>query len=124
MKNGDFSLRSGLALGHELLSADARPPAIFASNDDMALGVLMAAMKLGVTVPDTLSVAGFDDAPSARAAWPLLTTVRQPKAEMAATAVDILVDPHYRADMNNPKFKLSLPYQIIERDSAKGCPFP
>ena len=118
VKTGDFSLRSGVELGHELLSTGTRPTAIFASNDDMALGVLMAAMKLGITVPDTLSIVGFDDAPSARAAWPLLTTIRQPKAEMAAAAVDILVDPYYRADMTHPKFKQSLQYQLIRRESA------
>jgi LacI family transcriptional regulator len=119
---GDFSFRSGMALGNDLIggngqSAD-RPTAIFASNDDMALGVLIAAMKHGVAVPDSLSIVGFDDAPSARAAWPLLTTIRQPKAEMAAAAVDILVDPHYRAGAADPRFKKALQYRLVLRDSA------
>lgn len=115
---GDFSFRSGLAHGNDLLTQKRRPSAIFASNDDMALGVLMAAIKRGITVPEALSIVGFDDAPSARLAWPLLTTIRQPKAEMAAAAVDILVDPAYRADPTKPDYAQTLNYQLILRQSA------
>ncbi len=115
---GDFSFRTGLALGDELLRAPFPPTAIFASNDDMALGVLVTAMKLGIKVPDQLSIAGFDDAPTARAAWPQLTTIRQPKAEMAAAAVDILVDPTYRANVGAPQFQRSLAYELVVRGST------
>lgn len=115
---GDFALRSGLELGERLLRAKARPTAIFASNDDMALGVLMAAMKTGIAVPEQLSIAGFDDAPLARAVWPGITTIRQPKAEMAAAAVDILVDPGYRSDVSAAKYKRLLSYELITRMST------
>jgi len=57
---------SGLESGHALLAMTDAPTAIFASNDDMAAGVLMAAHQRGVSVPGQLSVAGFDDAPLAR----------------------------------------------------------
>ena len=65
---GDFSFRSGLAAGEHLLAAPKRPTAIFASNDDMALGVSVAAIKLGIAIPAQLSIAGFDDAATARLA--------------------------------------------------------
>jgi len=119
---GDFSFRSGLAVGDSMLGRVDRPTAIFASNDDMALGVLMTAMKLGIAVPETLSIAGFDDAPAARAAWPQLTTIRQPKAEMAAAAVDILVDPQYRTKPTDERFKRLLGYELIVRSSTGPAP--
>ncbi|WP_374944471.1 LacI family DNA-binding transcriptional regulator [Sphingomonas sp.] len=115
---GDFSFLSGLAAGERLLGAPERPTAVFASNDDMALGVLMAAVKLGLSVPDSLSIAGFDDAPTSRAAWPQLTTIRQPKAEMAAAAVDILVDPRYRDDVGAGAYRKLLPFELIARGST------
>ena len=115
---GDFSFRSGLNLGELILADGDRPTAIFASNDDMALGVLVTAIKLGIQVPAALSVAGFDDAPVARVSWPQLTTVRQPKVEMAAAAIDILTNPGYAAAPRQALFSRSLPYEIIVRSST------
>jgi hypothetical protein len=69
-----------------------RPTAIFAANDEMALGVLAAAVKRGLSVPEDLSVAGFDDGPSASSAWPRLTTVHQPISEMANAATEMLIE--------------------------------
>ncbi|MEG3086989.1 LacI family DNA-binding transcriptional regulator [Sphingomonas sp. PB4P5] len=120
MLQGDFSFRSALAPATVLLGSDTPPSAIFASNDDMALGVLVTAMKMGVAVPDRLSIAGFDDAPTARAGWPPLTTIRQPKAEMAAAAVDILVDPAYRLAATDARFRRLLPYDLICRESTSA----
>lgn len=116
--DGDFSFRSALGPATELLTAKIRPTAVFASNDDMALGVLVTAMKLDIAVPEKLSIAGFDDAPTARAAWPPLTTIRQPKSEMAAAAVDILVDPGYRAATTDDRHHRLLPYELIYRAST------
>lgn len=115
---GDFTSRTGLELGERLLALPERPTAIFASNDDMALGVLITAMKHGIAVPEALSVCGFDDAPSSRAAWPQVTTIRQPKAEMAAAAVDILVDPQFRKDAGGEGSHLMLPHELILRGST------
>ena len=118
IREGDFSFRSGLDLGSEMLCAEFLPTAIFASNDDMALGVLITAIRLGIAVPDRLSVAGFDDAPTSRAAWPQITTIRQPKPEMAAAAVDILVDPQYKLIATDPVYKRRLDYELVERLST------
>lgn len=75
---GDFSFESGVQAGAALLSLARPPTAVFASNDDMAAGVLHVAHDRGVKVPAELSVTGFDDTPLARQVWPRLTTVHQP----------------------------------------------
>lgn len=115
---GDFTFRAGLELGERLLSGPARPTAIFAANDDMALGALITAMKLGIAVPEALSICGFDDSASSRAAWPQLTTIRQPKAEMAGAAVDILVNPQFRKQAGGAQSHLLLPHELIVRGST------
>lgn len=87
---GTFNYRSGLDAAEALLRVEQRPSAIFASNDDMAAATVAIAHRLGLDVPGDLTVAGFDDAALATTIWPQLTTVRQPIAEMASAAVDLL----------------------------------
>ncbi len=118
---GDFTFRGGLDGGEALLRARKKPSAIFASNDDMALGVSAAAAKLEIAVPFELSIAGFDDAPTARVAWPPITTIRQPVGEMAAAAVDILIDPAYREGAGDPQFRREMPYELIVRGSTASA---
>jgi LacI family transcriptional regulator len=115
---GDFSFRSGLTAGERLLANPRRPTAIFASNDDMALGVLAAAGKAGVSTPDELSIAGFDDSPTARLVWPQLTTVRQPNAEMAATAVDLLVNAASAKAAPEEPVKALLAFELMARGTT------
>ena len=88
---GDFTFRTGQEACDALLNLATPPTAIFAANDDMALGAAVAAQRRGLQVPSGLSIAGFDDSPLASLAWPQLSTVRQPVVEMAETAVDLLV---------------------------------
>ena len=88
---GDFTFASGVEAAHHLLSRRTRPTAVFASNDDMALGVLASAQRLGLSVPGELSIAGFDDSNAAGLVWPPLTTVHQPMDEMARVAVEMLL---------------------------------
>ena len=86
---GDWSSASGYAAGREF-GAEAVPTAIFAANDQMALGVLSALAELGFGVPTDVSVAGFDDVPDAAYFTPALTTVRQDFAALAARCVTVL----------------------------------
>ncbi len=92
MEQGRFDYESGYSCARNLLSSTPPPTAIFASNDPMAMGVLSAAHEMGFDVPRELSVAGFDDSPLARHAWPPLTTVRQPIAEVARLATEVLME--------------------------------
>lgn len=89
---GDNSIRSGEACAMELLQRKDRPTAIFAANDDMAAGVIRVADRLGIKVPDELSVAGCDDIALAQQVYPALTTIRQPLAQMTDAAVMKLID--------------------------------
>ena len=88
--DGDFSYRSGLTATEALLAGAPRPTAIFASNDDMAAAAIAAAHRLGLEVPGDIAICGFDDTAMATTIWPELTTIRQPVADMARQAVDLL----------------------------------
>ncbi|MGI9270547.1 MAG: LacI family DNA-binding transcriptional regulator [Woeseiaceae bacterium] len=89
---GDNSIRSGEACAEKLLSLKNPPTAIFAANDDMAAGVIRVADRLGVSVPDQLSVAGCDDVALAQQIYPALTTIRQPLATMSERAATALIE--------------------------------
>lgn len=88
---GYFDFESGQRCARKLLDLPNPPTAIFASNDDMAAGVIFTARERGIGVPEELSVAGFDDSPAASHTWPPLTTIKQPIVEMAARATQRLI---------------------------------
>ncbi len=115
MEQGDFGSRSGWLAGERLLSGAHRPTAIFAGNDDMALGVMAVANRLHLDIPRDLSLVGFDDTPSAEAVWPQLTTVRQPVAEMAHAAAMLLLDP---GEASEPTAVQMLDFTLVFRESA------
>ena len=84
--DGNYTFDSGITAGERLLDVMPRPTAVFASNDEMAAGVIHAARQRGLEIPRDLSVIGFDDTPIAAHIWPPLTTVRWPIASMARSA--------------------------------------
>jgi LacI family transcriptional regulator len=86
VKEGGYTFDSGVACAKALLALTPRPTAIFAGNDEMALGVYQAARDAGLTVPDDISIVGYDDAPIAARVWPGLTTVRLPIRDMGRIA--------------------------------------
>jgi LacI family transcriptional regulator len=92
VRHGLFDFASGEAAGDVLLDLPQRPTAIFASNDDMAAGVLTVAHRRGLSLPRDLSVAGFDDTALASQLWPPLTTVRQPTRDLAYAAATLLFE--------------------------------
>lgn len=87
----DFEIRGGVAAAERLLALPEPPTAIFAFNDNLAIGALQTARTRGMRVPEDLSIVGFDDVEHATVATPALTTVRQPLAEMGRMAVSMLV---------------------------------
>jgi LacI family transcriptional regulator len=91
VEQGYFSYRSGLTAGERLLARADRPTAIFASNDDMAAATVSVAHRIGLDVPDDISIVGFDDTALATSVWPELTTVKQPIAAMAEAALELLI---------------------------------
>jgi LacI family transcriptional regulator len=113
---GDFTFAGGSAAAEKLLAMDSPPTAVFASNDDMAAGVIAAAVRRGMRVPEGLSVAGFDDSPFARLTAPPLTTVHQPVAEIVEAATNMLISG--ATAIGEPGGQLQLPCKVIERSST------
>jgi LacI family transcriptional regulator len=110
---GYFSYQSGMEAATQLLGLRRRPTAIFASNDDMAAATLAAAHKFNLTIPDDLSVVGFDDSLVAQVVWPRLTTCRQPIAEMAAEAISMLAS---KDEIETPARRLQ--HELVVREST------
>lgn len=119
---GEFLSLSGFNATEALLRLPERPTAIFAANDEMAVGALAAAAKNGLSVPGDLSVVGFDDTPAAEAAWPRLTTIHQPTAEMAEAAVEMLIDGFGDERLRAKVAARQLDYRLVQRDSAAPPP--
>lgn len=115
IKQGDFTFRSGVKAAEVLLaSPDDRPTAIFASNDDMAAGVVSVAGRMGIDVPAELSVCGFDDTAIASIIWPNLTTVAQPIKQMGRKATELLLR---RTLPDRPDIH-TMDFEIIIREST------
>ncbi|NID16823.1 LacI family DNA-binding transcriptional regulator [Luteibacter yeojuensis] len=91
MVQGQFSFESGVKAARQLLRLKERPTAIFAADDDMAVGAIWAAAEAGVAVPAEVSICGFDDTTIATQVWPLLTTVHQPVRDMGKRATEELL---------------------------------
>lgn len=118
LAQGQFTYRSGLEATENLLAGDERPTAVFASNDDMAAAVIAIAHKHGLEVPTDLSVAGFDDTQTATTVWPQLTTIRQPIADMAASAIDLLAEQMKSGMLDPIENSVRLPSELIIRGSS------
>lgn len=88
---GGYTFESGRDAGSVLLSLPEPPTAIFALNDDMAIGIMQAARDRGMSLPQDLSVVGFDDLPMAARVWPNLTSVRLPVRDMGRMAAEKLL---------------------------------
>lgn len=91
VRQGDFGFESGWSACTSLLALPQPPTAIFAASDTMAAGAVAAAHAKGVSLPDALSIAGFDDTALAGFVWPPLTTMRQPIRDLAWAAADLLL---------------------------------
>lgn len=104
----------------ELLAGPDRPPAIFCSTDDQAIGVLRAARELRIEVPQELAVAGFDDVKEAALTDPPLTTVATDRTAMARAAVDLVLDDGLRVAGSRRERVKSFPSRLVVRHSC-GC---
>jgi LacI family transcriptional regulator len=113
---GNYTFETGVTGANRLLDLSPRPTAIFASNDEMAAGVVFAARERGIGVPEELSVIGFDDTPIAAHIWPPLTTVRWPIVSMARSAARKLFgDIAGTAEAAEPTM---LPSTLVKRGSV------
>lgn len=116
IRHGNFRIEAGLEHGLELLNLPQRPTAIFAGSDIQAFGVLKAARRLGLRVPEDLSVVGYDNLPIAEWAGPSLTTVHQPLHDMAGTATRMLLD--LARGITPATTRVDLATELVVRDST------
>jgi LacI family transcriptional regulator len=106
----------------ELLTGPDRPTAVFAANDLSAIATIEAATRLGLRVPDDLSVVGFDNVPESALCVPPLTTVDQPIRKMGQRAVELLVGL-IRGEQPD-SLHVTLETNLIVRQSARVFPTP
>jgi LacI family transcriptional regulator len=119
---GDFTAETGLESAKQLLSLANPPSAIFASNDGMALGVYQAAQEAGLSIPEDLSVVGFDNIPEASLCTPGVTTIHQPIQEMGKIAVQMLLKLIEGEELEENVIKT--PTRLVIRESCQGVKFP
>ena len=116
----NFEIDGGEQAAFQLLDMAEPPTAIFAFNDNHAIGALKAARIRGLRVPEDLSIVGFDDVEHATIVTPMLTTVRQPLAEMGRTAVSLLmrlIDRHSLETLH-----VELATRLVVRESSGPVP--
>jgi LacI family transcriptional regulator len=111
-----FERNSGYSAAKLLLRMMPRPTAIFACNDLMALGVLLAARELGLHCPEDLSIVGFDNLEFAELTAPALTTVHQPGYQLGTAAARLLLERI--AGSQKPRQKIVLPTELRSRQSV------
>ncbi|HYO79578.1 MAG TPA: LacI family DNA-binding transcriptional regulator [Thermoanaerobaculia bacterium] len=114
---GDFTEEAGYRAVPRILASNARPTAIFAANDSMAIGALRALREAAIVVPDGMTLAGFDDIPMARYLTPQLTTVGVDIAEMGRRAVEYLVSSLEESDPAGRKHDV-IPVTLVVRESC------
>jgi len=118
VRTGNYSREEAEVAAREMLSLDARPEAIFVANDHMAVAVMdVARYEFGLSIPDDLSIIGYDDVGPSR--WPSysITSVSQPVDEMVAATVDILLDQIHSGETE--AVHRIVPGDLIVRNSAR-----
>lgn len=117
LEHGTFDFESGMRIGTDYLDRENKPTAIFACNDDMAAGVIAAAYRLNLRLPEDLSIVGFDDSPIATVVYPPLTTIRQTTQGMAEQGVKLIADRHKNLmETNTASFRAD--HELIIRGST------
>ena len=111
-----YTFESGVSAAEKLLAGKNRPTAIFTGNDEMAAGVYKVAMRSGISIPQQLSIVGFDDSPLASRLWPSLTTVRRPTRDTGRLAASMLVQANPAAPVLSGA---SVRPHLVIRDSCQ-----
>ncbi|MGG2972065.1 LacI family DNA-binding transcriptional regulator [Geobacillus stearothermophilus] len=118
VQEGDFTYESGYHLTLKLLALEKPPTAIFAANDEMAIGAVKAIRHRGGRVPDDVAVVGFDDIQMASIFEPSLTTIAQPMFEIGQKAMELLLA--LIEGTSARRRQLVLPDRLVIRDSCGG----
>lgn len=111
---GAYTFESGQDCARRLMALTDRPTAIFAANDEMAAGALHAARELGLSVPNDISIVGYDDFQIAARVWPPLTTIHTPTRRIGRMAAEKLMG--HEASDSAPE--AHLPTLVVRQSSG------
>jgi DNA-binding LacI/PurR family transcriptional regulator len=114
--HGQFDRASGFEAALKLLRPVSRPTAIFAGNDLMAMGAMMAVRELGLRCPDDISIAGFDNLDTAELLHPPLASVQQPVYRLGSMATELLIQRI--GGSHQPPRKILLETELVRRASV------
>mgnify|MGYP001197175709 CR=1 FL=1 len=117
---GDFTFESGLQAANQLVDQNPMVTAVFASNDREALGCLFGLKQKGVSVPDQVSIAGFDDIEMLQFVSPSVSTVRVPMYEIGAMGIKQLLKAKTTKEADSKN--VYLPHSLVIRESTVPPP--
>ena len=120
---GDFSEDGGYHAMSNLLRRGILPTAVFAADDLMAMGAILAIREAGLSIPDDIAVMGFDDIPTAKLVFPSLTTVAQYQRNVGRRAAEMVME-RLTQEVPPTGRSVEMPFQIIERQSTGQRPRP
>lgn len=121
---GDFFVSSGVRAAQRFLALRDRPTAVFAANDEIALGFIRGLSMAGVSVPKDVSVAGFDDIENLELFVPAITTMRQPRAELGRLAAQDLLQRMGNRAGATKLTRVQLDCELVLRDSVRATSTP
>ena len=116
VREGNSLVQGGIDHGRALLELLDPPTAIVSGSDEQAYGIYLAARERGLTIPDDLSVIGFDDVDLCQWVQPTLTTVRQPLVDMAREATRMVIESARGRTLAHPRVELAT--SIVVREST------
>jgi len=115
---GDYTMETGRAAAEQILELDDRPTAIFAGNDEMAIGLIAALKRHGIECPRDISVMGFDDISVSQNYSPPLTTMRQPREQIGRIATETLVNILEGNRASSDPVRVVLRSELVVREST------
>ncbi len=117
IREGEFTERGGYASMKELLTISPKVTAVFAANDLMAIGAMVAIREAGLSIPEDIAIVGFDDIFAAAMISPPLTTVNQFKLNLGRRAAEMLFERIDGSVTGNGRSE-EMPFELIVRKSA------
>jgi len=115
---GDYTMAAGQAAAEHYLGLEDRPTAIFAGNDEMAIGLIATLRRNGIECPRDVSVMGFDDISVAQNYSPALSTMRQPREQIGRIATETLVNILEGTRTNADPVRVVLRSELVSREST------
>ncbi|MGB2956128.1 MAG: LacI family DNA-binding transcriptional regulator [Anaerolineales bacterium] len=117
IQGGDFTESGGYQSMKELLKLSPLPTAVFAANDLMALGAMLAIREANLRIPEDIALVGLDDIPAAKLVHPALTTSSQLQEDIGRRAAEMLFERIQGTVIDEPR-SVEMPFKLIVRESA------